>query len=261
MNDRKNQNSILVLATLGVYLGLVLAGATPQVLAQAAMTKEFNVKDEIEVKEDLDKKPGNGADDPVTESIRVYLRDLDAYFSDIRKADDYLRSAYDPIEARIAGNYVGFYKRDPEPVLLAPCHKIGNANEPFNLEKVTHFTRLPILLNPHYENNNWSWAPMGCRRLDGSREEKAVFAAIEVSGTQSGVFTYQVLIRLSSNEQASALFENLQRAFKRIDAADITNRRKVLWENTKLTITDDIVFITTRLPRGSLASVLATDAK
>lgn len=59
MTNRKNQNSILVLATLGVYLGLVLAGATPQVLANAAMTRQFDVKDEIEVKDDLDKKPDN----------------------------------------------------------------------------------------------------------------------------------------------------------------------------------------------------------
>jgi len=57
VTQRRNQNSILVLATLGVYLGLVLAGATPPVLAQAAMTREFNVKDEIEVKDDLDTKP------------------------------------------------------------------------------------------------------------------------------------------------------------------------------------------------------------
>ena len=57
VTQRRNQNSILVLATLGVYFGLVLAGATPQVLAQAAMTKQFDVRDEIEVKDDLDTKP------------------------------------------------------------------------------------------------------------------------------------------------------------------------------------------------------------
>lgn len=57
MSNRKNQNSILVLATLGVYLGLVLVGATPQVLAQAAMTKQFNVKDEIEHKNEFDDNP------------------------------------------------------------------------------------------------------------------------------------------------------------------------------------------------------------
>lgn len=55
--QRRNQNSILVLATLGVYFGLVLAGATPLVLAQAAMSKQFDVRDEIEIKDDLDTKP------------------------------------------------------------------------------------------------------------------------------------------------------------------------------------------------------------
>jgi len=61
MTTKRPQNSILVLATLGVYLGLVLAGATPQVLAQAAMTRQFDVKDEIEVKDDLENKPDNNA--------------------------------------------------------------------------------------------------------------------------------------------------------------------------------------------------------
>ncbi len=45
-----------------MYLGLVLVGATPQILAQAAMTRQFDVRDEIEFKEDLDTKP-----DPVPE--------------------------------------------------------------------------------------------------------------------------------------------------------------------------------------------------
>ncbi len=54
MENRKSQSTILVVATLGVYLGLVLAGATPHSLGQAALTRQFDVKDEIELKEDLD---------------------------------------------------------------------------------------------------------------------------------------------------------------------------------------------------------------
>jgi len=46
-----------------VYLGLVLVGATPQVLAQAAMTRQFNVKDEVEFKEDLDENPASPTTD------------------------------------------------------------------------------------------------------------------------------------------------------------------------------------------------------
>jgi len=57
LKDRKPQNSALLIATLGVYLGLVLAGAAPQVLANAALSKQFNVRDEIEFKDDLDNKP------------------------------------------------------------------------------------------------------------------------------------------------------------------------------------------------------------
>jgi hypothetical protein len=64
LSNGKNHNSILFLTTLGVYLGLVLVGATPQVLAQAAMTRQFDVKDEIEVKDDLDKKPDNPFAEP-----------------------------------------------------------------------------------------------------------------------------------------------------------------------------------------------------
>ena len=57
MTKRKNHNSILFLTTLSVYFGLVLVGATPQVLAQAATTRVFNFQTEIEVGDDLDKKP------------------------------------------------------------------------------------------------------------------------------------------------------------------------------------------------------------
>ena len=77
MTKPKTQNSILVLATLGVYLGLVLVGATPQVLAQAAMTRQFSVKDEVEVKDDLDKKP----DATVAEDKTQHLPEADKLIS------------------------------------------------------------------------------------------------------------------------------------------------------------------------------------
>ena len=60
MTNRKNYNSILFLT---VYLGLVLVGATPQVLAHAATNSFFDLRNEIEFKDDLDRKP----DDLLTE--------------------------------------------------------------------------------------------------------------------------------------------------------------------------------------------------
>jgi hypothetical protein len=85
--SRKGQNSILFVATLGVYLGLVLAGATPQVAAQrAAMARSFDIQDEIEFTDDLDKKPDGdraeitdpvGTDLPCFEELIAALGRLD----------------------------------------------------------------------------------------------------------------------------------------------------------------------------------------
>src|SRR5215204_364533 len=77
MSNRKNYNSIVFLTTLSVYLGLVLVGgATPSVLAQAATTRDFNIKNEIVVEDDLDKKP----DDSVSESVEQFQDALDSDF-------------------------------------------------------------------------------------------------------------------------------------------------------------------------------------
>lgn len=73
MDKRKGQNSILFLTTLGVYLGLVLVGATPQVLANAATTRNFDIRDEIEFQDKLDKDPdpiANGSALDETASVK-----------------------------------------------------------------------------------------------------------------------------------------------------------------------------------------------
>jgi len=91
LSNHKSHNSILVLATLGVYLGLVLVGATPQVLAQAAMTKQFNVKDEIEVKDDLEKKPDNATADigqtAASESDHKITRSVERFLARLKTVD------------------------------------------------------------------------------------------------------------------------------------------------------------------------------
>lgn len=56
MNKKNNCNSLIFLTTLSVYLGLVLVG-TPPILAQAALTQKIEVRNEAEIKDDLDKKP------------------------------------------------------------------------------------------------------------------------------------------------------------------------------------------------------------
>lgn len=57
MTKRRAHNSILFLTTLSVYLGIVLVGGSPSVLAQAALTPRFELVNEFETEDDLDNKP------------------------------------------------------------------------------------------------------------------------------------------------------------------------------------------------------------
>jgi hypothetical protein len=255
LTNRKNQNSFLILTTLGVYFGLLLVGGTPCVLAQhAATTKGFELKDEIEVKDDLDKKPETDTDQ-ITSPIYTYLRDLDKYLKDVRTADNYLRSEFelDPQRFQFV-EHKGAYQKDPTPVVAAPCYLIGKANRPFD-NNIVGFTRLPILLNPYEMGVNSSWN-LGCESPDDAIKSDR-FTTIEVSRTYKDDLTFSFLIKLASTAEITDLFRNLETAFKKINAADLIERQKVLWENTKLTQTSDTVIIVTHLPRAGLDALLA----
>lgn len=67
MANKKNQNSILFLTTLGVYIGMLMVGSTPGVVAQqGAMTRNFEISDEIEERDDLDTQPDPSEDELLT---------------------------------------------------------------------------------------------------------------------------------------------------------------------------------------------------
>ncbi|MER3429593.1 MAG: hypothetical protein C4324_00865 [Blastocatellia bacterium] len=56
--QRKSHNSLILLATLGVYLGLLLVGgAAAQIFAHSATTRFFEIAEEQETKDDLDNNP------------------------------------------------------------------------------------------------------------------------------------------------------------------------------------------------------------
>jgi hypothetical protein len=78
------QNSIIFLAALGVYLGLLVAGASPGVISQqAALTRSFDISDEIEVTDDLDKDPEAADANVETASERSLSYSFSGFFSSI----------------------------------------------------------------------------------------------------------------------------------------------------------------------------------
>ena len=77
MSKSKNYNRIVFLTTLSVYLGLVLVGGTAPVLAHSATTKSFDIQTEIEVKDDLDKKPDREKfDDEFPAFVLEFLKEI-----------------------------------------------------------------------------------------------------------------------------------------------------------------------------------------
>lgn len=68
---KKAHNSLLLLTTLSVYLGLlVVGGAAPQVFAHSATTRVFEITEEIEFKDDLDLDPDKSASE-VTDTDEI----------------------------------------------------------------------------------------------------------------------------------------------------------------------------------------------
>src|SRR5688572_15765215 len=84
MSNSKNYNRMVFLTTLSVYLGLVLVGATPPVMAHAALTQRIEIQNEIETDDDLDKNPDNESID-FTKSLDNYFKEVGNFVKDLQK--------------------------------------------------------------------------------------------------------------------------------------------------------------------------------
>jgi hypothetical protein len=74
LQNKANHNSVLLLATLGVYIGLLLVGAPTGVIAQpAAMTRNFDISEEIVTQDDLDKDPELSTEETDTTEDRLNI--------------------------------------------------------------------------------------------------------------------------------------------------------------------------------------------
>jgi hypothetical protein len=246
MKISKSQNSILVLATLGVYFGLVLVGATPQVLASAAMTREFSVKDEIEVKEDLDNKPDDDRS-PVTASVQVYLDDVEYFLASLGRLKR--KGGFDPKKDHF----------DVSQVTLLPCVdsnlagrytplRFETSSEPSRpaLERFTQGMVYGYSLGDCVQNNEFPVA---------AADSRFTF------GLDASAFTVKVGVRKQSLQRAVELAQQLQSTLRLYSNPTNTALRQKVVENTTFRTDNDQVFVVTRLPRAGLDTLFAQDAK
>lgn len=246
MTNRKNNSSVLFLSTLGVYLGLVLVGATP-VLGHAAMARQFDIQDEIEVKDDLDKKPrtDNDLDQnaeaieslKITEAISEFLVDIKTLESigKVNGTEDWIFSHKVWLEEFALTNAASKNSDISNPWLeTAAGQLVANAG------RSTTSSVSPWLANCSDRN---------CRE-----------SSVEVSSNANEFFLKFGFIK-SSPERAEATAMRFSEIFV-ARKVELKNSRKLpIYENTRCAAENNQVFIVTRLPRAGLESLLAKDAK
>lgn len=246
MTNRKNNNSILFLTTLGVYLGLVLVGATP-VLGHAALTRNFELQDEIEVKDDLDKKPDDDRSS-VLESVQVYLEDVEFFLRNLQNL--HRKGNFDPA--------VDFF--EVEQATMLPCvarNTVGDYtptkfvnNNAFSRQALERFSKL---LTDGYSLGDC----LPNDKFSGVEATNSNFV-FKFDGSELSV---EVTVKKQSPYIADKLRRQLENALKLFAANEKDAVRLKVLSSTAFRSVNDQVFVITRLPRASIDSLLATDAK
>jgi hypothetical protein len=246
LSSKRNQNSLLFLTTLGVYLGLlVVGGSAPQVFAHSATTRNFEINEGIEIRDDLDTNPDDERS-PVHMSLGNYLDDVEQFIIALRGLQQ--KQLFEPANGTfsvgqstqlpcVAANRIGSYtvsefatsSESARKTLewfskrLTDGYSLGDCLPNARLGEETHNSKFDLKLD---QNN----------------------------------FTIEVAARKNSPSNAHITAEDLVRASKqiRIDTADLV--RASIYEHTTFRSEKDQVFILTRLPRADLVSLLSKSA-
>jgi hypothetical protein len=245
MSDRKNYNSIVFLTTLSLYLGLVLAGgATPSVLAQAATTRDFDIKSEIVVEDDLDKKPDDK--DCWDKASKDVLDLLNADFL----SDGILEFVSDIQNLTQLGKYV--------------------KNESFSFQfdyKATEGGIGQTNFGATVGSNKWillaaserveSLASNSFYRYDDELKANASHSKIKFT-LENDVLS----IEISKEKESGGIAEDLANTYNKAFevgrcSRHIEKKPKIIYENSKAYKENNQVFIVTRLARASIDDLLA----
>lgn len=249
MTNRKN-NSILFLTTLGVYLGLMLVGGgAPQVFAHGALTRHFDLQDEIEISDDLDNKP-DLTEKELKDAISEYSRHLEDFVENLRK----LRSIDE-----FDGDWITF---DSQQTTYTPCPETGTQHSEIAEGNIDRWLA-PAITEAQFIVENFSWLA-DCLPYSGRQDRSlAKNVGIKLKYDKTGL-THELSIKFASEKKAHSLHEGLSSAFAKFEIDDEDDDfalKKVLLKHTSLTTSADQIFITTRLPRSDLDPLLTSRTK
>ncbi len=227
---------------MSVYLGLVLVGGSAPVLAQAALTRDFDIKNEIVFEDDLDKKPDDEKLD-FAASLESYFNDAESFINDLQKLHgiEKFNLDYDKFEV-VETSFV-------------PCNVDGDPVRRSDRENYTSNSQLKsVIIDLGYQFENWNFLS------DCSKNDK-----FEDSSTSSKFKLFydnaELNIEISApkltKQRAEFLAEGFNRAYKNYKIDEEKPVVKTIYENTSFKSENNQVFIVTRLPRASIDALLA----
>lgn len=240
MGKRTNQNSILFLTTLGVYLGLVLVGATPQAFGQAtpASTGEGRT---TRTEDGL--YPQVNFDD----SVVVYLQDVESFLVDLQKLRD--RQA---VDLRTALFNVAQSSQ-------LPCVP-GNQAGSYTAEKFTTTVEaLRPLLERYTKVFTDGYALSDCLSTDRFSDLTATHSRFEVKADIDGL-SISVSAKKGSPSRAFELAQLLRPTFQKYRQNTTRSLRDQLVTATVIAAQNDQIFVITHLPRAGLIALLSKRA-
>ncbi len=219
-----------------MYLGLlVVGGAAPQVFAHSATTRAFEISDEIEVKDDLDKNP-DGCD--VTREEIFDLRTKFLWFND-RSVGEYKTFIEKILDA---------YPEDKFSTIDLIWTAVGD-------ERPFRKTEFSGLLLPDSEltddlNSEFLFVANGLPgkgvRFSASRNNGESNFRLESHSIQYG----DLLVR--------SLYSRALDYYKCSPSLELGD---LIYTNSQVFVENNSLVISTRLARGSLSSLLAKNAK
>jgi hypothetical protein len=234
VNNRKNYNSIVFLT---VYLGLVLVGGSAQVLANAATPRLFDIKTEIEFKDEFDNKPDDDEKINFTGSLDRYFDDVEKFIIDLHKLHRIEKFDLD---------YDKFEISQPD---IAPCNIEGDfiSRIQFSGDVANRWLE-PAIKDARHSFADWNILS------DCLEDTKSVKLKLSYDKTELKV---EIFTPKSSAKRAEFLAEQFDQASKIYKVDEEKTIVKSIYENTTFRAENNQIFIVTRLPRGSIDSLLA----
>jgi hypothetical protein len=235
MSKTKSCNQIIFLTTLSVYLGLVLVGASPQVLAQAALTNKFEIKDQIEKKDDLDKNPKEN--DLFASEIKKLVHELNS-LSEKKVFDWELKNDY-----KIEG--LGFSRSDDLPAFLASStFDSGPEGSQEDINLTIDNIATEIAKNILKRKRKLGFKEHYSQTIDFNLafESKKLDIKLGITNKNETVANYL------TTEFATYL--------RQLRSNQRLPKEKLVAENTTVTAENNQVFIVTRLPRAAIDSLI-----